>query len=213
MPITTLKCPHCAARVNYVLHVEDLAEEDGGDALKTIACPRCKELFPLRMDEIDSRAREDMRELREFSQRMGADEGGFQELLDSGGDTVEEALGKADETFGMARRALDDITLDQPSETIDAEQLLRNYFVPDVKDLAKGKTQRAAQIATERYKVPEPVAQKVADKVVAKTEHTIDHAADAASDKASQVFDDAQEQVVQALEDVQARLRKKFKGL
>jgi hypothetical protein len=108
--------------------------EGVSEQIASIICPRCKQPFALYSNDLSERTLDDMKELQDFNKRMGENEDDFPELLaGKEGDSVEDALERADETFKTARKALDEIALESTAESIDAEQLLQRYFVPDVK--------------------------------------------------------------------------------
>ena len=152
MPINTMKCPSCGARVNHVLRAGDFSSESKGQQATQILCPRCKKTFSVSEEEVSQRAKDDMRELQDFNQLMGDSEEDFKGLIEKDGiDSVEKALERADEVFAAARGALDDISLEQTSDSIDADQLLRQYAVPEVKDFALNQAERLAQRMQDRY--------------------------------------------------------------
>ena len=130
MPINTMKCPQCGARVNHVMRVDGTSGKSTGVGVTDIMCPRCKKPFSVQEGQLSQRTLDDMRELRQFNELMSDSDEDFKELLETGDcDSVEVALERADEVFDAARRALDDITLEQTANVIDADQLLQQYAV------------------------------------------------------------------------------------
>ena len=137
MPINTVRCPSCGARVNHVLRTKDIPEREPDAKVAEVSCPRCKGAFPVTMASLSERVREDVRDLRDFDRRMGSSEDDFKELFSSSAeDTVESALKLADEAFARARRSLDEIELESAVHAIDAERLLAQYWVPDVERMS-----------------------------------------------------------------------------
>lgn len=146
MPINTYICPNCGARVNHT--VRQLAEPqikyDGetGERIEIdspgqlVICPRCKTEHGVVRADISERTVADIGALDAFDSVMSDDENVRAILEDDGGDAVEAALNKADAVFGNAKRALDDIQLESVSNTIDADELLNKYQIPDVKNFA-----------------------------------------------------------------------------
>ena len=144
MPINTIKCPHCGARVNHTVKLSRELEPVCNDVLK---CPRCKEEFHVQREDIAPRTLSDTKELAEFTEKMEKTDSDFERFVADVGkeDTVEEALSKADEVFAAARGALDEISLENTANTIDAEELLTTFSVPDVKQFAMNKANNYAQ--------------------------------------------------------------------
>lgn len=144
MPINTIKCPHCGARVNHTVKLSKELKPVCNDVLK---CPRCKEEFHVQQEDIAPRTLSDTRELAEFTEKMEKTDSDFERFVADVGkeDTVEEALNKADEVFAAARGALDEISLENTANTIDAEELLTTFSVPDVKQFAMNKANDYAQ--------------------------------------------------------------------
>ena len=177
MPINTVKCPHCGARVNHIVKADDAVK---GDFSQTLDCPRCKKQFVVNSTSLSMRTIEGVKELAAFSERMSQSETEFEKAFgDDKGDSVEEALNKADAVFKTAKRALDEISLDQAAETIDAEELLQQYSVPDVKQFAMGKAQQAARKAQDRYGFSDAVV----DRAVELADQGYDKAAQKLSEK------------------------------
>ena len=157
MPINTVFCPHCKARVNHIVSVSPRREMQFAESL---VCPRCKKGFEVNKRSISSRTIEATKELKEFTENMDRMSSEYERFVADVGkkDTVEEALGKADAVFNEARNALDEISLDAIEESIDADKLLELYSVPDVKQFTLGKTRKAVDRVQERYNVPTEVS-------------------------------------------------------
>ena len=157
MPINTVYCPHCRARVNHIVSLSPKREMRYANKL---TCPRCKKEFEIQQGFISERTVEAAQELKEFTESMDSMSSEFEKFVANVGekDTVEEALDKADAVFRDARNALDEIALDVVDETINADKLLEMYSVPDVKQFTLGKAQRAVDRAQERYGIPDELS-------------------------------------------------------
>lgn len=175
MPINTYICPNCGARINHTMRYlsddlfaneeyrgEDVTDEDNPQTslpveehvVAEVYCPRCKQRQSLYADDISQRTLADMNALDEFDMVMADDSSVRDVLEDDGGDAVEAALDKADAVFENARRALDDIRLEDVSSTIDADKLLQRYQIPDVKNFAINKIHDKAAVKAEAHGIP-----------------------------------------------------------
>ncbi len=187
MPINTVKCPFCGARVNHTVKV---AEAMDADFMKAIGCPRCKKQFSVNTTSLSSRTLEGVNELAAFDKQMSVSESEFEKAFgDDKGDSVERALDKADEVFGAAKRALDEISLEKAAQTIDADELLQQYSVPDVKQFAMGKTQQAVRKVQQRYGISDALADEAA--------RMAELGYDAAARKAAEHLDNAVEKAAE----------------
>lgn len=141
MPINTCICPNCGARINQTVKRDDFDIKNGAPSSEeelgvVIVCPRCKVQCRVASYDLSQRTITDIQALEQFDQVMSDDENVRYVLEDDGGDAVEAALSKADKVFDNAKRALDDIHLEDVSDTIDADVLLGKYRIPDVKSFA-----------------------------------------------------------------------------
>lgn len=142
MPINTILCPYCKARVNYsVSSLNQVISQDLED--ERIVCPRCKLEFGITKDAISSRVLSDLQDLDSFERMMSSTSEKFEEVFKDDSDTVEHSLEKADQVFQAAKDALDEISLEKTDQVIDADELLKQYAIPDVViSTLKGKTQQ-----------------------------------------------------------------------
>lgn len=197
MPINTVACPHCGARVNHIVPAGTVLN---GDESFSVACPRCKQDFLVWGSDVSERTREDIRELVEFERFINETDNEFDKAVaDDSGNSVEAALEKADEVFGAAKRALDDISLDAASKVIDADQLLETYSIPDVKNMAMDRAKDAvmsrANQATQRAQERFNLSDETTRALNGMAERTYDRASDKAAEKAQGVVDTVESKV------------------
>lgn len=175
MPINTVRCPKCGARVNHTVKPDAVLNGNESFELK---CPRCKSDFSILGSNVSDRTRENVKELHDFENLMGSMDAEFEKaFMDESGDSVETALAAAEKVFGAAKRALDEISLDTASDTIDADQLLETYSIPDVKSMAMKRAEDAAHKVQQRYDLSDEAVQDIT--------RMADRAYDRASEKLS----------------------------
>ena len=202
MPIMTVRCPNCGARVNRTLRASEVPDAKSSAPVAELACPRCKGPFSVEASALTERVREDARELRDFEHKMGSSEDDYRELLrGTKEDAVEAALQLADQAFVRARKSLDEIKLERPAHAIDAEQLLEQYWVPDVERMSLVEDRKPKR----QRKPVSPVAAAAAGVVAAAA---VKHASSVEQKKAQDVKRDAQDTVASAKHVATARAPK-----
>ncbi len=173
MPINTIKCPHCGARVNHTIRAGSSFLQG---ASVSIGCPRCKQQFEVSKSDLSVRTKEELEELEDFEKLMnGVDDSFAKAVVDEGGDSVEIALDRATKVFAEARGALDEISIEDTGKAIDADELLTTFSVPDVKQFAMGKAQQAVSNVQEKYDLSDETTEVVSN--------IVDNAVDSAYDR------------------------------
>lgn len=179
MPINTMKCPHCGARVNHTVRAGTSFAQG---STVSIACPRCKQSFDVSKGDLSPRTQEELDELVKFEELMnGVDDSFAKAVVDEEGDSVEIALDRATRVFAEARGALDEISIEDTGKAIDADELLTTFSVPDVKQFAMGKAQQAVASAQEKYDLSDKTTEVVGNFV----DSVVDSAYDRVSAKVS----------------------------
>ena len=130
MPLNSVTCPSCSAHINYAVDIDSLVQ--------TVRCRRCGTEVELELSELDPIIRDTVENLLAQRRLEASERGDYENARDTGEDSVEEAIERAQGAFTEAKDRLFGL-VEGLSDLTNTMGIVDEFVVGEgVDDLASG---------------------------------------------------------------------------